>query len=228
MIVLPSAVIETFTGSSDLPLFAPLEVERVIANHGLRQGLRWRRRSERNRLWDVQFHLRISPSQASMRIMYAPSPGSLAAAPAVNAATRIPESAARRIMLDSPPLGRLSQQRRCETSRRARQPAVDVKRLPGDEGGVLAGEKRHRADQIGDLLAALDRLHVGHHLEQRPVGHFAGHLFARQRAGRPRQPRRDRVDGDALLAEFGGERAGESDHARLAGDVVDEVRAPGD
>jgi len=42
------------------------------------------------------------------------------------------------------------------------------------------------------------------HLEQRFVGHAAG-LFARKRAGRPRQPGRDRVDGDTLRTELGGE-----------------------
>src|SRR5665811_2251215 len=39
--------------------------------------------------------------------------------------------------------------------------AVHVQRLPGDKGGVVAGEERHRADQVFRQLGALDRLHLG-------------------------------------------------------------------
>ena len=38
--------------------------------------------------------------------------------------------------------------------------AVDIQRLSGDEGGIVAGQERHRADQIVRHFHALDRLHL--------------------------------------------------------------------
>ena len=106
---------------------------------------------------------------------------------------------------------------------RACEPAVDVEGLAGDEARVFACQKRHGAHEIRRPLGALDRLHIQDHVEQRFVGHAAG-LFAGERAGRACQPRRDGVDGDTLRTELGGERARETDHAGLAGDVMHEVR----
>jgi hypothetical protein len=45
-------------------------------------------------------------------------------------------------------------------SSRAREPAVDVKGLPGDETGVFARQKRDGSGQVGRLLGALNGLHV--------------------------------------------------------------------
>jgi hypothetical protein len=44
---------------------------------------------------------------------------------------------------------------------RPHPPAVHIQRLPGHEGGVVAGEKRQGADQIVRHLDALDRLQAG-------------------------------------------------------------------
>src|SRR5579863_7716406 len=70
------------------------------------------------------------------------------------------------------------------TLRRARETAVDVKRLSSDEGGIVAGQKRHRADQVGNLFAAFDRLHIGHYIEQRLLGHSSRNLLVLQGAWR--------------------------------------------
>src|ERR1017187_10335303 len=64
---------------------------------------------------------------------------------------------------------------------RAGEATVDVERLPGDEPGIVAGEKRYRSDQIGNLLVAFDRLHIGHEIEKRGGGHSAGNLAAGKR-----------------------------------------------
>jgi hypothetical protein len=45
-------------------------------------------------------------------------------------------------------------------SGRAREPAVNVKGLPGDETGVFARQKRDDSRQVGRLLGALNGLHV--------------------------------------------------------------------
>src|SRR5580692_4854442 len=45
-------------------------------------------------------------------------------------------------------------------SGRAREAAVDVERLAGDEARVFTGQERDGADQIGGLLRTLDRLHI--------------------------------------------------------------------
>src|SRR3954452_21487857 len=91
--------------------------------------------------------------------------------------------------------------------------------LAADPDRVAGDGDRSRAREIGDGLGDIDGLAA---LIQRvqPAADLAGcqrnglgHLCLDE-AGR------DGVDGDALLAELGGQRIGEADHARLGGGVI--------
>src|ERR1700735_801387 len=93
--------------------------------------------------------------------------------------------------------------------------AVDVQRLPGHEGGVVAGEERQRADQILRYLDALDRLQAGDGGEFIVHGGKTRARLAHQRARRTGQARRDGVDGDAVGGDVAGKPAGEADDAAL-------------
>ena len=98
-------------------------------------------------------------------------------------------------------------------------PAVDVQRLTGDEGRLVAAQERGGG---GDVLGLADPAHggglgveplqlLGLHLE--PARGGVGHLGGDE-AGR------DRVGGDAERAELDAEGAGEALDAHLGGGVV--------
>src|SRR5688572_20091632 len=70
---------------------------------------------------------------------------------------------------------------------------IDGERLPGDERGVVAGQERHRADQILWHLHPLDGLHLGHALELLVHALEAGARRPRQRARRASESGRDGV-----------------------------------
>ena len=55
----------------------------------------------------------------------------------------------------------LTRWRARDTKLTAHPPPIHVQRLPGDEGGIVAGQERHRADQVLRHLDPLDRLGLG-------------------------------------------------------------------
>ena len=107
MTVLPSAVIETLTGSSDLPLLAPSDRacnNRSPAAPALARAALYRTRSIGAHTAPIGAS---SPSQTSMRIKYASEPGSFPAAGSVNVATSSKASAVMRVMMGPPSRGML-------------------------------------------------------------------------------------------------------------------------
>src|SRR5262249_30457911 len=83
-----------------------------------------------------------------------------------------------------------------------------------------AGEEGQRADQIVGYFHGVDRLHLcdrGKFLVHRLE---AGAWFARECAGRTREPWRNCVDGDAVGSEIGRERACKANYPTLARDIV--------
>src|SRR5262249_15021721 len=99
-------------------------------------------------------------------------------------------------------------------------PSIDIEGLPGHERGIVAGEEGQRADQIVGYFHALDRLHLcdrGKFLVHRLE---AGAWFARECAGRTREPWRNCVDGDAVGSEIGSEHACKATYPTLARDIV--------
>src|SRR5262245_9143121 len=91
--------------------------------------------------------------------------------------------------------------------------------LAADPDRVTGHGDRRRAREVGDGLGDIHRLAA---LVERvePAAHLAG--GQRDRLGHLGfdEPGRDGVDGDALLAELGGKRVGQPDHARLGRRVV--------
>ena len=83
-----------------------------------------------------------------------------------------------------------------------RMPAVRDDQLAGHPARLLGREERDRRRDVGRTAAARDRLQHLHELERLRVR-------ARQHALGLGQPRRDGVDGDAVLAELARERARE-------------------
>src|SRR3990167_3299619 len=99
--------------------------------------------------------------------------------------------------------------------------AVDDQDLTRHERGIVAGEKTHRADKILRLLVAWNR--------PRPDGTVAteidvvvvfNHAFGHG------ETRRDRVDRDAVRAQFACQTPRHGYHCALAGDVVQKHRHP--
>jgi hypothetical protein len=91
-----------------------------------------------------------------------------------------------------------------------------AKTAPARRPHSAAGEKRQRADQIVGHLDALDRLQAGDGFEFVVHGGKTRARLAHQRARRTGQPRRDRIDGDAVGGDIAGQRPGETDDAALA------------
>ncbi|WP_176724335.1 MULTISPECIES: hypothetical protein [unclassified Streptomyces] len=90
--------------------------------------------------------------------------------------------------------------------------------LAGDEAGVVRDQEAEGAAEISRDRPAFDGLH-GRHAGDHLVGGRAVRPDAAQEALRRHQARGDRVDRDAAVAEFVGERPGQRVHGALAGHV---------
>ena len=110
----------------------------------------------------------------------------------------------------------------------AQQAAVDVSVWPVMKAASSLVQERDGADEVGRHLAARDRLPRRRDCERFLHVGLARTRPARHGAGRARERRRDRVDGDAVRAKLGRKHTREADQAALAGDVVREAGRAGE
>src|ERR1019366_2277709 len=90
--------------------------------------------------------------------------------------------------------------------------AVDGEHVPGDVGGLFAGQELHGAGDVLGLADAAER-NLGEVLGLHFIGQDPRHVGLDVAGG-------DGVDGDAAAADLLGEGLGHGDHAALGGGVV--------